>query len=184
MVSSLLHVLIVTPVVFFWLHERRLGLQHQPLPVSSTTGVSRRWAAALIGAVMILVLATGVWLYSGRSSSPSTAVSGVVMQQVSSGDLRIALTSESGTLRQGRNDFMLEFRDDKGALVDVGTVRGTANMQMPGMVMPGAMEVQRTDTAGRYAATAEFGMAGAWPIAVEWSGPRGKGSVNLEGNVQ
>ena len=45
MVSSLLHVLIVTPVVFFWLHERRLGLQHQALPVSSTAGLPRRWAA-------------------------------------------------------------------------------------------------------------------------------------------
>src|SRR6188768_3824479 len=32
MVSSLLHVLIVTPVIFFWIRERRLGLQHQPLP--------------------------------------------------------------------------------------------------------------------------------------------------------
>ena len=31
MVSSLLHVLIVTPVIFFWLHERRLGLQHEAL---------------------------------------------------------------------------------------------------------------------------------------------------------
>ena len=27
MVSSLLHVLIVTPVIFFWIRERRLGLQ-------------------------------------------------------------------------------------------------------------------------------------------------------------
>ena len=32
MVSSLLHVLIVTPVIFFWIRERRLGLQHEPLP--------------------------------------------------------------------------------------------------------------------------------------------------------
>src|SRR6266487_4589217 len=32
MVSSLLHVLVVTPVIFFWLHERRLGLHHEPLP--------------------------------------------------------------------------------------------------------------------------------------------------------
>src|SRR5207342_1134972 len=31
MVSSLLHVLIVTPVIFFWIHERRLGLEHEPL---------------------------------------------------------------------------------------------------------------------------------------------------------
>ena len=34
MVSSLLHVLVVTPVIFFWLHERRLGLQDEPLPAS------------------------------------------------------------------------------------------------------------------------------------------------------
>src|SRR5688572_13335523 len=31
MVSSLLHVLVVTPVIFFWIRERRLGLQHEPL---------------------------------------------------------------------------------------------------------------------------------------------------------
>src|SRR5438128_598439 len=35
MVSSLLHVLVVTPVIFFWLHERRLGLHHEPLPTSA-----------------------------------------------------------------------------------------------------------------------------------------------------
>ena len=32
MVSSLLHVLVVTPVIFFWIRERRLGLQREPLP--------------------------------------------------------------------------------------------------------------------------------------------------------
>src|SRR5512145_2008601 len=32
MVSSLLHVLIVTPVIFFWLRERRYGLHREPLP--------------------------------------------------------------------------------------------------------------------------------------------------------
>ena len=31
MVSSLLHVLIVTPVLFYWLQERRLGLQPEPV---------------------------------------------------------------------------------------------------------------------------------------------------------
>src|SRR3954471_12601242 len=82
MVSSLLHVLIVTPVVFFWLHERRLGLQHQKLPVSSAAGLPRRWALVVIGAAMILVLAAGAWRYSGRSSRPSTAAPGVMMQQV------------------------------------------------------------------------------------------------------
>src|SRR5687767_11308709 len=43
MISSLLHVLIVTPVIFFWIRERQLGLQHEtlPSPVRTSTG-SRR----------------------------------------------------------------------------------------------------------------------------------------------
>ena len=44
MVSSLLHVLIVTPVIFFWIRERRLGLQREPLPRGEPVrGSPRRW---------------------------------------------------------------------------------------------------------------------------------------------
>jgi len=57
-------------------------------------------------------------------------------------------------------------------------------MQMPGMAMSGGLQIQRTSTVGRYEATAEFGMAGAWHMTVEWNGPAGKGSVNFEGAVQ
>ena len=71
-----------------------------------------------------------------------------------------------------------------GALVDVGTVRVSANMTMPGMVMPGNVQVQPSGVPGRYAATAEFGMAGTWPISVEWNGPAGSGSANFQGSVQ
>ena len=38
--------------------------------------------------------------------------------------------------------------------------------------------------AGRYGATAEFGMAGAWQMGIEWDGPAGRGSVNFRGGVQ
>src|SRR3954453_18114936 len=41
MVSSLLHVLVVTPVIFFWLQERRLGLHHEPLSTPARTAL--RW---------------------------------------------------------------------------------------------------------------------------------------------
>ena len=57
-------------------------------------------------------------------------------------------------------------------------------MAMPGMVMPSGLEVSPTNVPGRYEATAEFGMAGAWQMAIEWSGPAGKGSVNFQGGVQ
>jgi hypothetical protein len=57
-------------------------------------------------------------------------------------------------------------------------------MAMPGMVMPGNAQVQPTDVAGRYTVTAEFGMAGAWPITIEWDGAAGRGAVTFEGSVQ
>ena len=87
-------------------------------------------------------------------------------------------------LRQGRNVFAIEFHRPDGQLVDVGAVRASANMPMPGMVMSSGLQLSRSGVAGRYEATAEFGMAGAWHMAIEWEGPAGRGSVNFEGAVR
>src|SRR5437762_6040102 len=54
MLSSLAHVLVVTPVIFFWLHERRLALQHEPPPPTQLPHPTRwRAIAAVIGALVI-----------------------------------------------------------------------------------------------------------------------------------
>jgi hypothetical protein len=52
------------------------------------------------------------------------------------------------------------------------------------MVMPGNAQVQPSGVPGRYAATAEFGMAGTWPITIDWDGPAGRGAVTFDGSVQ
>ena len=88
-------------------------------------------------------------------------------------------------LHQGRNTFTIEFRSvDRDALVDVGVVRASANMVMPGMVMPSGMQIEASGTPGRFEGTAEFGMAGGWQMAIEWNGRAGQGSVSFEGAVQ
>jgi Cu(I)/Ag(I) efflux system membrane protein CusA/SilA len=182
MVSSLLHVLVVTPVIFFWLHERRLGLQHASLPAASPRGVNWRPVA---GALALACVGSVSIFYFRQSSSGTTAVSmGQVVQRISAGNLQIALLSPNGTLRQGRNVFTIEFRSADGKLVDAGAVHASGNMAMPGMAMSSGLRTQRTSTAGRYEATAEFGMAGAWHMTIGWDGPAGKGSVNFEGAVQ
>ena len=113
------------------------------------------------------------------------AIFGYRREEVLGREGPLVLLSPAGTLRQGRNAFTIEFRrTGTNTLVDVGTVRASANMTMPGMVMSGGLQVTPTGVAGRYAATAEFGMAGAWQMAIEWDGPTGKGSVNFEGGVQ
>ena len=57
-------------------------------------------------------------------------------------------------------------------------------MAMPGMVMSSGLQLQPTAVPGRYTAIAEFGMAGAWHMSVEWDGPAGRGSANFDGGVQ
>jgi Cu(I)/Ag(I) efflux system membrane protein CusA/SilA len=185
MVSSLLHVLVVTPVIFFWLQERQLGLRHEPL-MASTTGpaLKRRPVLAAIGTVIAATVFALLWRHAGPSNSSLDVPAGQVVQRVNAGDLQISLLSPTGTLHQGRNVFAIEFRSPEGRLVDAGAIRASANMAMPGMVMSSGLQVQRAAVIGRYDATAEFGMAGAWHMAIEWNGPGGHGSVSFEGTVQ
>jgi len=187
MVSSLLHVLIVTPVIFFWLRERQLGLQHEPIPREERFVVTKRTLLIGIGvlAIVAAALAVFVWRPSAPGSGDTADTAAGVVQTVRAGDVDVVLLSPSGTLRQGRNAFTIEFRrTGTNTLVDVGSVRASANMPMPGMVMSSGLQVVPTGVPGRYSATAEFGMAGAWQVAIEWDGPAGKGSVNFEGGVQ
>jgi Cu(I)/Ag(I) efflux system membrane protein CusA/SilA len=186
MISSLLHVLIVTPVIFCWLQERRLGLHDQALPVRSRAAFRWRPALIILGAIALVGGTVTMWR-AHRSASVESGVTPSAttpIQTVRAGNLQIVLTSATGALRQGRNTFTIEFQSAEGGLVDVGTVRGTANMPMPGMVMPGALQVTRTGVPGRYQAAAEFGMGGAWQMSVAWDGAAGQGSASFEGMVQ
>jgi len=182
MVSSLLHVLIVTPVLFYWLQERRLGLEGEPLQSTVPIFTKRRFLIA--GGAIAVVVATVALAQMWRARLSVENAAGAPVQQIRAGDLTIVLLSPTGTLNQGRNTYTIEFRRADGSLIDVGAVRTSANMAMPGMVMSGGAEVSRTPVPGRYQATAEFGMAGAWKMALEWDGPAGRGSVDFEGTVR
>ena len=184
MISSLLHVLIVTPVLFFAIRERQLGLRHQPLPASAGPPFNvRRLVIVTVFIITVAGVAFG-WRFSRRSEPGAASAGGAVVQTVRSGDLEIVLLTPTGTLRTGQNTITIEFRSLTGDLVEVGTVRVAANMAMPGMVMPGNVQVQAAGVPGRYSMTAEFGMAGGWRFTIEWNGPAGQGSVSFEGAVQ
>jgi Cu(I)/Ag(I) efflux system membrane protein CusA/SilA len=186
MISSLVHVLIVTPVIFFWIRERRLKLPSDPPPAPPR--LSPPWSVRALPAglaVVVLVAAFAAWLLTGPSGDVTDSTPrGSPIQSVRSGELEIVLLSPSGTLQSGRNTFTIEFRTPSGELADAGEVRAAANMVMPGMAMSGNFQITATGVPGRYAATAEFGMAGAWQMSIEWNGPAGRGSAKFEGAVQ
>ena len=192
MLSSLIHVLVVTPVLFYWIHERRAADAAGPHLDTSNEYVGRvplredASGPAVWKVVAVLVLATvlgaGWWLWN---RNPTTEPAGVVIETVRSGEMTITLSNPGGRLPLGAAAFRIEFRSTETTdLVDVGTVRLAALMPMPGMPMSGGVTVTPTGQAGVYEATGNFGMAGAWQMTIEWNGPAGRGSAALEGNVQ
>ena len=107
------------------------------------------------------------------------------IQKTRVGDLDVVLLSPSASLPQGQGFALLEFRDGNGMLVDVGIVRVSATMPMPGAAtMSGGSEIKPTPAPGRYEVATDFSMAGAWHLQVEWNGPAGRGSARLESRVQ
>ena len=141
--------------------------------------MTRRWSAA--GWALLVTMA----LAAAGCRRATDAAHLTELQRVKSAMIDVVLLSDHDALRHGKDTFIIEFRSTSGgSLVDVGTVRASANMAMPGMPMFGNIQVQRTDVPGRYAANGELEMAGTWRMAVEWDGPAGHGSVRFSGTVQ
>jgi copper/silver efflux system protein len=193
MLSSLLYVLIVTPVLFSWVHERRLGLAstgradlpmpHEPSKIATGPG-NRRWVTVAV-VILIGVAATGWFLRDRFTAAPRAEAAGRVLQTERSGDVVITLSNPSGELRTGGNNFRIEFRSaETNALVDVGTVHLAAAMAMPGMAMTGTVSVIPAGEPGVYEASGDFGMSGSWQMTLEWNGPAGRGSAAFDGRVQ
>jgi len=187
MVSSLVHVLIVTPVIFYWLRARHLPADepepsaHPPVALPERVHASGGRKVVVVVAVTVLTVVGALYLTRGRGPTGSEEL----VQRMQSGNLEILVSAPSGALNQGRSTFVIEFRDaTSGELVDVGTVGGGGAMTMPGMAMSSAVQIRPSGTPGRYDAVGEFAMAGAWQMTLEWEGPAGSGSVAFEGMVQ
>jgi Cu(I)/Ag(I) efflux system membrane protein CusA/SilA len=183
MVSSLLHVLVVTPVIFYWLRARQLPRDEEAASAAVASVSPVRRPATGAAAILVLVVAAitiGWALVERKGSAPAERV----VTTVTASGLTASLRSGSGGLARGRNEFYIEFRDAQGRLIDAGDVRLAATMAMPGMTMSGGVEVARTSRSGRYHAAGEFAMSGVWQMSLQWSGTAQPGSVSFQENVR
>jgi Cu(I)/Ag(I) efflux system membrane protein CusA/SilA len=183
MVSSLLHVLVVTPVIFYWLRARSLPREGRPVADAAVAApAARRVAigAAAIVALSVAATAIGWALVERRGDDPAERV----VTSVAAGGTTASLRSVSGALTRGRNEFYIEFRDAQGRPIDAGDVRLAATMAMPGMTMSGGVHVVRTSRPGRYRAAGEFAMSGVWQMSLQWSGTPQPGRASFQENVR
>ena len=181
MVSSLMYVLVVTPVLFYWINEYRL--RPAAAPDTAPSLAVPRWAPAAV--VLLIAIAAGGWWLRARTAAAPQPEPTAVLQTVRAGELAITLSNPSGELRQGANNFRIEFRSARtNDPVDVGDVRLNAAMTMPGMTMAGTTTVTPGERAGVYEAKGDFAMSGSWDMTLEWNGPAGRGSAAFKGSVQ
>ena len=106
--------------------------------------------------------------------------SGTVVQKVN--DLTITFQMRGG-LHMAQNEIPIEFRK-AGQLVDVGNVKFSLGMNMPGMTMHDTATVKPTGTPGQYRATIKPEMGGDWVATVEYSGPQGQGRTTFPVTVK
>ena len=138
--------------------------------------IGRRGRRSACAAVLLVVAG----IACGRGgTAPLTE-----LQRVRSGNVDVVLLSPNDALRHEKDTFFIELRSTSGgALIDGGTLRVNASMSMSGVPMFGAVDVERTDVAGRYEATADLGMAGRWRLTVEWDGAAEPGSASFSASV-
>ena len=129
-------------------------------------------------AVLLFIAACG-----SRTSSVDT---GKVIKSAPIGNLTITLSSSSGQIKHGGDEFFITFKDSSGKPVDVGAAALTFHMpQMASMpAMNDSATLTTTDTPGVYKAKANIETAGEWQAQLSFEGPAGKGQTSFSATAQ
>ena len=129
-------------------------------------------------AVLLVVAACG--------SKASSVDTGKVIKSAPVGNLTVTLSSPSGQLKHGGDEFFVSFKDSSGKPLDVGAAALTFHMpQMASMApMNDPTTFTTTDTPGIYRGKANIEMAGEWQAQVSFEGPAGKGQTSFSVTAQ
>jgi ABC-type phosphate/phosphonate transport system substrate-binding protein len=122
----------------------------------------------------------------GSNSKSSSVDTGKLIKSAPIGNLTVTLSSSSGQLKHGSDEFFITFKDSAGKPVDVGAAALT--FHMPQMASMAAMNdpatLTTTDAPGVYRAKVNIEVAGEWQTQVSYEGPAGKGQTSFSVTAQ
>ena len=129
-------------------------------------------------AFSLLVFLLFIAACGSKSSSVDT---GKVIKSAPIGNLTVTLSSASGQIKHGGDEFYVTFKDSAGKPVDAGAASLTFHMPQMGSMaqMNDHATLTTTNTPGVYRAKANIEMAGEWQAQVSFEGPAGKGQTSF-----
>ena len=125
-------------------------------------------------------------LNAACGSKTSSVETGKIIKSAPVGSLTVELSSSSGQIKHGGDEFFITFKDSSGKPVDVGAAALTFHMpQMASMAaMNDTATLTTTDTPGVYRAKANIEVTGEWQTQVSYEGPAGKGQTSFSVTAQ
>ena len=132
---------------------------------------------------LVALLITAAACGSDSSKSVDT---GKVIKSAPVGNLKVVISSPTGQLKHGGDEFFVTFKDASGKPVDVGAAALVFHMPAMGTmaVMNDQTTFTTTDTPGVYRGRANIEVAGEWQAQVSYEGPAGKGQTSFPVTAQ
>lgn len=136
--------------------------------------------------ILAFGLFTVLLFVAACGSKTSADDTGKVIKGVPIGNLTVTLSSSSGQIKHGGDEFFITFKDSSGKPVDVGAAALTFHMPQMGTMaqMNDHATLTTTDTPGVYRAKANIEVAGEWQAQLSFEGPAGKGQASFSVTAQ
>jgi hypothetical protein len=135
---------------------------------------------------LIITISLAALLLIAAACGSKSVGTGKVIKSAPVGNLTVELSSPSGQLKHGGDEFFVTFKDASGKPVDVGAAALVFHMPAMGSmaVMNDQTTFTTTDTPGVYRGKANIEMSGEWQAQVSYEGPAGKGQTSFPVTAQ
>jgi hypothetical protein len=170
MISTTILTLLIVPLVYFLWRSR--GVE---VPRTEATPV-RKLLIGLIG-MGVLVLAGGGWWLWHTLRGPATPTAVVTTQTV--GPYQFRVLGAGTHLHVGENPIRIEVTDATGKPADAGAVWFELRMDMPGMAMQAAAQLEKGQSPGVFNGSIRPTGQGEWHASMGYENRQGKESVSF-----
>lgn len=111
----------------------------------------------------------------------SSSQSKVIKSSPIGNNMTVSLMNDTGKLKNGEQELMLEFKDSAGKTVDVGAASLNFNMPAMGSMaeMNDSATLTTTSTPGVYKGKVKIEMPGEWQAQISFEGASGNGKTSF-----